>query len=121
VVASGGLGDVDSTLCHDDADGRAKAGPLVADVTGRPGGGPLAARRSTLALASGDLAVVLSVSALGDFGWLEPPAGFCVLDFLRGIDGRALVFPALAKIGSLWRPPLAVLLNAGLEDDSDVV
>jgi hypothetical protein len=93
-------------------------------VTGRPGGGPggpLAARRSTLALASGDLAVVLSVSALGDFGWLEPPGGFCVLDFLRGIDGRALVFPALAKTDSLWRPPLAVLLNGGLEDDSDVV
>ena len=54
-------------------------------------------------------------------GWLGPLADFCELDFLRGIDGRALAFPALAMTGSLCRPPLAVLPNAGLDDDSEVV
>jgi hypothetical protein len=54
-------------------------------------------------------------------GWLGPLADFCELDFLRGRDGRALVFPALAKTGSLCRPPLEVLPKPGLDDDSEVV
>lgn len=69
-----------------------------------------------------ELLPAASERLLGDLGPLPTAGDFVELDFRLGSCGRALDLPAVAADTPLFsRPPLAVLLKAGLEEDSEVV